>query len=134
MFSYHYIIYYNYYSITNIPAFKFFVESGLRTDTDTGTHTHTALAKAQIERLNKPVFFLATGGCTTTCMVIAAPGMSPKVILESASVLLFSKTLPACISFMSFTDFGATVLPVKRMIPLKGKEDKLQKRENNKHD
>lgn len=74
-----------------------------------------------MKRLSKPVFFLVTGGCTTTCMVTTPPGMSPKVILESARVLLFSKTLPACISFRSLTDFGVTVLPVERKIPLKGK-------------
>lgn len=43
-----------------------------------------------------PFFFLATGGCTTTCMVIAPQGRSPMVILEQASVLLSSKILPAC--------------------------------------
>lgn len=80
-------------------------------------------------RLNKPVFFFATGGCTTTCMVIAPVGLSPKVILESARVLLLSaKTLPACISFRSFTEFGVTVLSVKGKIPLKGKTIVLQKK------
>lgn len=34
------------------------------------------------------------------------------VILESASVLLSSKILPACMSFTSFTDLGVTVLSV----------------------
>lgn len=82
---------------------------------DTSTRSHTALAKGQIIFLNKPVFFLATGGCTTTCMVIA-PGMSPIVILDSASVSLFPKTLPACISFISLTDFGVTVLPVNERL------------------
>lgn len=45
-----------------------------------------------------------------TCMVMTPVGRCPKVTLESANVLLFSKILPACISFTSFTDFGVIVL------------------------
>lgn len=48
----------------------------------------------------------------TTCMVVTPLGRSPTVILESASVLLFSKILPACMSFTSFIDLGVIVLPV----------------------
>lgn len=72
------------------------------------------------EKLNKPVFFLVRGGCTTTCIVITSPGTSAKAIWESAKVLLFSNTLPACISLMSLTDFGATVLSVSAKAQLKG--------------
>lgn len=65
---------------------------------------------------NKPVFFFATGGCTTTCMVITPPGRSPKYNLDSASVLLFSNTLPACISLISLTDLGTTDLSVDTIL------------------
>lgn len=62
--------------------------------------------------MNKPVLLLAMVGCTRTCMVMTSPGTFPKVILESASVFLFSRTLPACMSFTSFTDFGTIALSV----------------------
>lgn len=56
----------------------------------------------------------------TTCMVVTPLGRSPTVILESASVLLFSKILPACMSFTSFIDLGVIVLPVyAKKTPLK---------------
>lgn len=66
--------------------------------------------------IDKPVFFLVIVGCTTTCMVMTSPAGLPNVILKSASVFLFSKTLPACMSFTSFTDFGTIVLPVKQRL------------------
>lgn len=65
---------------------------------------------------DEPVLFLVIGGRTTTCMVMTSPGGLPNVILESATVFLFSKTLPACMSFTSFTDFGTSVLPVKQRL------------------
>lgn len=75
-----------------------------------------------------PIFFLAAGGCTNTCMVMTPIGRSPYVILESASVLLFSNILPACISFKSLTDFGNTVLsanPKTSLEPRQGIDYKL---------
>lgn len=70
------------------------------------------LHRYKARETNKPVFFLTTWGCMTTCMVVTPLGRSPTVILESASVLLFSKILPACMSFTSFIDLGVIVLPV----------------------
>lgn len=52
-------------------------------------------------------FFLSTRGWITTCMVTTPPDTSVKCILYSPRVLLLSRTLPPCISFSSFTDFGA---------------------------
>lgn len=74
--------------------------------------TETMLKRYKGWETIKPVFFLATRGCMTTCMVVTPLGRSPTVILESASVLLFSKILPACMSFTSFIDLGVIVLPV----------------------
>ncbi len=54
-------------------------------------------------------------GRTTTCIVTTQPGSSPTNTLDSASVLLFSKILPAFISFMSLIDFGPFSFPAFSM-------------------
>lgn len=64
------------------------------------------------KKLHVPIASLASGGCSTTCMIITPPRRSPMVIRESASVLLSSKTLPACMIFTSFTDVGVIILSV----------------------
>jgi hypothetical protein len=53
-----------------------------------------------------PLALSFVGGRKTTCMVITHPGISPKITLESASVLLFSKILPAFINLRSLIVFG----------------------------
>lgn len=49
-------------------------------------------------------------GFTTTCMVMTPPRSSPIGTLDSAKVLLFSKILPAFISFMSLIVLGPVPL------------------------
>lgn len=55
-----------------------------------------------------PAFFSFSklGGWITTCMVVTLPGMSYNGLLQSLSVLLFSKILPALIIFTSLTVLG----------------------------
>lgn len=53
-----------------------------------------------------PLALSFVAGRKTTCMVMTHPGISPKITLESASVLLFSKILPAFINLRSFIVFG----------------------------
>lgn len=57
-----------------------------------------------------PVFAFAKDGCTTACMVITPFGSSPKGALHWPTVLLFSNTFPAFISFMSFAPLGTIFL------------------------
>lgn len=52
------------------------------------------------------------GGCTTTCIVMAPPGNSPTVTLDSANDLLFSRIFPALIKFISLIVLGLFSFPL----------------------
>lgn len=55
-------------------------------------------------------FDLADDGCTTTCIVIAVLGRSPKGALHCAMFLSFSRIFPPLISLTSLAVFGTIVL------------------------
>lgn len=84
----------------------------LKTKADT---LHVSVAKERCipnkKLWNLPALDFARDGCTTTCMIITPPAISPNGALHWPTVLLFSKILPELINFTSFADFGRTVLP-----------------------
>lgn len=61
----------------------------------------------------RPGLAFVGDGCTTTCIVMTDLGRSSNGALHCATVLPFSKILPAFINLMSLADFGTTFLSIK---------------------